>query len=105
MKDDLRKHETILSLIDKLKSRMGDDAFDVVDHWDADLFAVGIAKPDDHDVLAYVCTYGRAVDNYFVSLELPPELDSDLPYRNAGDFEVQTFDELIEIILDHFLNA
>lgn len=102
MKGNLRKDESILSLIDELKSRMGDDAFVVIDHWEGDLFAVGIARPDNHDVLAYVCTYEHPVESYVVSLELPAKPGSELPYIQGDELQVHGLDKLVEVIEKHF---
>lgn len=96
------KHKSIIQLIGRLKMRMGEEAFDVVDHWDGDLMAIGIARPDNHDVLVYVCTFRKPPDEYFVSLELPPDPNDDYPYTPAGDYEVKSFDELVELIRRHF---
>ncbi len=102
MKDNLRKDESIIRLIGKLKSVMGDNAFNVVDHWEADLFTVGIAKPDNHDVLVYVCTYGQPVGRYVVSLEFSPGPRSMLPHDLEKDFVVQGLDKLVQVIERHF---
>jgi len=105
VKTELQKDRTILRLLNKLTKRLGSQAFDVVDHWDADLCAIGIARPDDHRVLVYVCTFGQQAGAYFVSLELPPTAGSDLPYSSAGEQEAKSFDELVEIIQRHFSYA
>ena len=102
MKPERQKDETILQLLHRLTERLGARAFDVVDHWDADLCAIGIARPDDHRVLVYVCTFGQQAGTYAVSLELPPTADSDLPYSSAGEQEARSFNELVEIIQKHF---
>jgi len=102
---ELVKDKSIIRLLARLKLRLGPNAFEVVDDWDADLFAIGIARPDKPDVLVYICTFGRPPDEYFVSLELPPEQPSDLPYRPAGNFEVRGFEELVAIIRKHFAEA
>ena len=89
MTNKLVKDKTILSLIDRLKALMGVDAFDVVDRWDADLCAIGIARPDNHHVLVYVSTYRQPAGNYEVFLELPPEPGSDDPYTPGDELQVQ----------------
>ena len=37
-----------------LRESLGLDAFDIMDHWEPNLCAVGIASPRDHSVLVYV---------------------------------------------------
>ncbi len=104
MNSKLQKDESVIRLLDRLRSRLGAGAFDVVDYWEADLCAVGIARPDSHGVLVYVCTYGRTDDRYFVSLELPAPAGSDMPYAAAGEQDAASFEELLEIIQRHFDN-
>jgi hypothetical protein len=97
----LQKDDTIIRLLTRLRERLGAGAFDVVDRWESDLCAIGFARPDDHRVLVYVCTYERQDGAYFVSLELPPAADSDMAYSSAGERDVASFEELVEIIQRH----
>lgn len=46
----------------------------------------------------YVDTWELPPDRYFVSPELPPELDDDFPYIPAGELEVHSFDKPVEAI-------
>ena len=101
----LVKDRSILRLLGRLKSRLGDKAFDAVDGWDGDLFAIGVARPDKHGILVYVSTYEQPDATYFVSLELPPLRLSDLPYRQGPEFEVRSFEELVAVIKRHFSEA
>ena len=102
MTNKLVKDKTILSLIDRLKALMGVDAFDVVDRWDADLCAIGIARPDNHQLLVYVSvpTTRRQLRGFPRSP--PPEPGSDDPYTPGDELQVQGFDKLVEIIERHF---
>jgi hypothetical protein len=81
---NLNKDQTIHDLLAKLRERFGKDAFDVVDHWETDLFAVGIARRDNNGVLAYVSTCGIQNGGYYLELELPPGTADDMPYQFAG---------------------
>lgn len=94
------KHERIVEAISALTLRLGDDAFDILDHWEGDLCAIGIASPDNHGVLVYISTFER-LDRFYVSLELPPDLPEDFPYKNAGSMEAGSIEELIEIVRGH----
>lgn len=100
------KDESVSELLGRLRRQLGANAFDIVDHWDADLCAVGIARPDNHGVLVYISTFGNQKDSYFVSLELPPKPDDEHwanhPYTPAGEQRVQGFDALVQIIQEHF---
>ncbi len=96
------KDPSIIRLLDALKASLGPHAFDIVDHWKSDLFAVGIACPNNHGVLAYMSTYGQPDGRYSVSLELPPQPGDDAPYTDAGKYEVQGIEALSEVIRRHF---
>jgi len=77
----LIKDQTIHDVLAKLGTRFGEGVFDIVDHWDGDLFAVGIARPDNHAALAYISCYGMHEDHYDVELELPTRTGSDYPLK------------------------
>lgn len=95
------KDESITRMIDELRAELGDGAFDVVDHWD-DSFATGIARPDNHAVLAYVSTHDRRKNKYWVSLELPPQAGDDAVYAPAGEHQAHGIQELASIVRTHF---
>ena len=105
MNAKLQKDESIVRLLAALKERLGVGAFDVVDHWDEDLCAIGIARRDNHGILAYISTFGQAEGTYFVSLEMPPRPPdkqwANHPYTPAGECEARSFDQLVEIIQKH----
>jgi hypothetical protein len=96
----LQKHHTITRLIPRLRKHLGAGAFHIVDHWDADLCAIGIARPDNHAVLVYICTFGLPNGRHFASLELPAKSD-DKDYRAAGEYRSLTFGKLVELIRKH----
>ena len=98
----LQKDQSIARLLDGLEARLGPRSFDVVDHWEGDLCAIGIARPDNHEVLVYLCTYGQSGEHCSVSLELPPQPGNDVPYAAAGDHDAASLDELAEIVRRHF---
>ena len=102
MSTQLQKDQSVIRLLDGLRARLGTRAFDVVDHWEADFCAIGIARPDNHGVLIYISTTAEEGDRCSVSLELPPQPGSDIPYTAAGDHEAASIDELVEIVRRHF---
>lgn len=102
MNTRFQKDQSIIRLIDGLRALLGPRAFDVVDHWESDLCAVGIARPDNHGVLVYISTSGKPGERCSVSLELPPQPGSDIPYTAAGDQDAANLNELAEIIQRHF---
>lgn len=95
------KDPEILKMLSKLRTELGEGAFDVVDHWEADLCAIGIVRPDNHSVLVYVSTYERGEGRYWVSLELPPIAEG-VPYASAGEREVRGIRELASVVRRHF---
>lgn len=102
MNTQLQKDQSIVRILDGLRVRLSPQAFDIVDHWEADLCAVGIARPDNHSVLVYISTNGEGDERCSVSLELPPQPGSNIPYTAAGDHAAASLNELAEIIWRHF---
>ena len=100
--DSLEKDESIKEVIKKLYNELGKDSFIIVDHWEADLNAIGIDSPSNNGVLVYISINENEKDSYYVSLELPPSSEIDLPYTGAGEFNSVNFEKLVEIIRKHF---
>ncbi|MEM8900736.1 MAG: hypothetical protein AAGC85_21660 [Bacteroidota bacterium] len=65
------KDKSILDLIETLKSNFDNQILEIVDHWDADLYAIGIKKGSK---LMYISTFESVVRNgdlqYYIELEL-----------------------------------
>jgi hypothetical protein len=55
----VRKDTSIWSVIAHLATNFGGDNFQLVDHWDADLFSVGIASVNDQRRLVYLSTFEK----------------------------------------------
>jgi hypothetical protein len=53
----LQKHDAVLEMLIKLERRLGRGAFQIVDHWESDLDAVGVAHPRNRALLAYISAY------------------------------------------------
>lgn len=102
MAEALDKDPAILSVLDGLRARLGHESFDIVDHWESDLCAVGIASRRDHGVLAYLSCFGEPEGRWHVELELPPLPSDDLPYRDAGRFPDLDVEAAAAIIRRHF---
>jgi hypothetical protein len=105
MEKSLEKDAGILLVLAQLRASLGEDAFDVVDHWEADLTAVGIANPRNHSVLVYLSNFNRDQGHYDVELELPPTAKEDEPYRIAGNHWNVGFNEVIAIVREHLSRA
>jgi hypothetical protein len=94
-----QKGTSIRELVQRLRERLGAASFVVVDHWQQDPFAIGIANPQDPRVLAYINTGSETAARYFLSFETPP-LDSwaNPAHRRAGEHSVETIDEIALLI-------
>ena len=101
----VEKHPSILNALDQLQSRLGRHAFNIVDHWEPDLCAIGIASPRNPQVLVYVSCYGELPDRFNFELELPPLPGSDSVYLVAGRDSDVSFDELASVIAQHLQRA
>jgi hypothetical protein len=67
----IQKVPALIEVVHRLRRDLGTASFVIQDHWDADLSAIGLARPDDHRVLAYVSVYKLPVGEYYVELERP----------------------------------
>ena len=97
------KNKVIIDLISRIDAAIGKDNYQLVDNWDDEIDAVGIAHPKDRKLIVYICAYDTG---YFVSTEFPRENQNKkkdaLPYNPGKNYNDLKFDELIEIILKHF---
>jgi hypothetical protein len=96
----LTKDDRLVAAVLRLCDRWGEHAFDIVDHWEANLHGVGLSRTDDHAVLVYVDNFGKADDTYEVELENPSS-GTTFPYVVAGNREAATFDELSSLVGKH----
>jgi len=101
MSSALDKDPIIVALLRRLRKYLGPSAFDIVDHWESDLCAIGIASPRDHGVLAYISCFGEPEGRYHVELELPPSPDGDLPFQVAGRYNDLDFEALADVVSNH----
>jgi hypothetical protein len=95
------KESKLLDLIARLSRRLGPDAFDIVDHWDGDLCAIGIASPSTHGFLAYLSTHNRPDGRYDVELETPPLPGTNHLYEPAGGFDDLDFEAVVQLVQEH----
>jgi hypothetical protein len=93
----------IQNVLEALQARFGVGCFSVVDHWPGDPLAVGVARPDDRAVLAYVSvesTFTGEAVKYYVALELRPSGPHET-FSAAGDFHRLTLAEIPDIVGKH----
>ena len=93
------KDVSIRRLLSTVAARLGPAGWTVVDHWDADLFAIGVAKVDDPRILVYVSTYQHPTGKFYVECEVPngPE-PSDYRVQQQGEVDLEA---LLEILRTH----
>lgn len=72
----------------------------VVDHWDADLFAIGIARKDNPRRLVYISTFKRSPGRYYYECEIPTRSD-DGDYLTTSSAEDVDLDTLIHEMTRH----
>jgi hypothetical protein len=63
----LVKRAAVLRLLSRLEERLGSDTFQIVDHWEGDLIAIGVAHPHNRELLVYIAANGP--EDYYVELE------------------------------------
>lgn len=68
-------------------------AWIVVDHWDADLHAIGIAHREDPRRLVYISTFDEPPDTYYFECEVPTGPD-ETDYESGHSKEHVSFAEL-----------
>ena len=97
----MRLGGSVRELVRALSQRLGEQSFAVVDHWDADSTAIGIASVRDPRVLVYV-SVNEDAPRYFVSFETPPAGEwAYHPYTPGEQTSVGTLDELASLVEKH----
>jgi hypothetical protein len=96
---NLQKHERVIAMLRQLDQQLGREAFQVVDHWESDRDAVGVSHPSNRELLAYIAVNGP--EDFYVQLEVPPPLGSELPYAVAGEFRSLSLADVVQIVRQH----
>jgi hypothetical protein len=97
----LVKDTRLIAMLMRLQETWGDLAFDVVDHWDANLHCVGVAQKRNHSILVSIDNFGHSNETYDVELESPPLAGSDQPFKALASFKKVTFKELSGLVGNH----
>lgn len=105
MEKVLDKDPALLQMIAQLRARLGEGAFDIVDHWESDSCAIGIASPQNHGVLAYLSNWKREPGFYDADLELPPLPGENVIYRDAGIYRNIGFEDVVRVVREHLARA
>ena len=98
----------IVAVIEDLRARLGRDAFDVVEQWDADVCAIGLSRAGERPRLVYISTCDLPDGRYDVSLdapgntnEWPARRSGSVPRPAAGHHAAVDFDTLCELVSAH----
>lgn len=88
-----------MSLVERLRADLSMDVV-LVDHWEADRCAIGVARRSDPRFLVYLTVFSTEID--LVSFELEwPSTDDDLPYSSETMVEGATYDRLLDAAQHH----
>lgn len=88
------KDPRIRELLRGLKASMAAGSYQIMDHWDADACAIGIASLEDPWRLVYVSTYDQEGGKYAFECEAP---------MGSGSGDYQTIDQGDGLRLDDLL--
>src|SRR5437868_5235611 len=98
----MTKHPALLKAVDFLCDRFGPDLA-VVDHWDGDQLAIGVARKGLAHKLAYVRLHQttRRLRFFYVAMENAPKSGSDSPYEPAGSHDHLSLSATADVIGKH----
>ena len=95
------KDESINRFLSRLESELGPCNYQVVDHWEADPCAIGIASAKDSRRLVYVCTYDQPPGSFYFECEIGGESTNKSDYDSTVSGEAADFFTLLAIIRGH----
>ena len=93
-----RKDRTIRELITRLE--LAARGWQVVDHWEADLQAIGVATKQDPRRLVYVSTFSRAPGHFDYQCEAPAGPD-DEDYTTTTSGDDVDYETLLKVLEAH----
>lgn len=94
----MNKDKRIYRFIENIKNDLGTEDFVVVDHWDADLCSIGVAKKNDVAQLVYVSTYNKSSNEYYYELEFSNALEkSKSIFDTEGNVKYEVLLNIIKI--------
>lgn len=92
------KDASIAQLLAVLPIR--EHAWVLVDHWDADRFAIGIASRMDQRRLVYISTFKQAPGRYYYECEVPRGSEP-TDFETTASGEGVALDELVRATVRH----
>lgn len=97
MSGGLTKDRSIWKLLAVLADRLGDRRFQVVDHWDADLFAIGVARTGMPTHLVYLSTFNQPPGHYSYECEQLGAAHLEASRRAEG----VSIEQLLTVVREH----
>lgn len=96
------KDPRIQELLCRLEALLPAESYEIVDHWDGDVCAIGVACRHDPGRLVYISVFGEEDGRYAFECEVPmgehpPE------YRAMNKGQGVTLDALLPAITSHLL--
>ncbi|HEX5830400.1 MAG TPA: hypothetical protein VFY16_05420 [Gemmatimonadaceae bacterium] len=92
------KDASIDELLSRLASRFDPAAYEVIDHWPSDPYAIGIAAPQASTRFVYLSTLELPRGRYNVHLERAPDPRTGSPYEDNGYHAGIDFDRLSALL-------
>ena len=90
----LAKEDRVKSMLAALTERFGQGTFQIIDDWEADLCAIGIALPHDPNKVVYISTYGLPEGRYSCHVDIWPPAGSDSRSKSLAKLEGIDFTHL-----------
>lgn len=100
MRVTAQKDRAINDVLERLRADLGDASFTLVDYWDGDLCAVGVARPDDSRHLVYISTWPPGRGTFTYECERP-STDPGLLYESDGMVEHVSYEALRAAVQEH----
>jgi hypothetical protein len=105
----MNKNPALIQTVAELRRRLGHNAFKITDHWDADLFAIGLSSPTDDLKLIYIQLKTKwddrterlepIDDSFWVSLEDASTNEQ----TSCKEFDNVSFEKLVVIAQRHLI--
>ena len=96
---NINKGKKIIYILEFLQNKYGETNIIINDHWEADKEAIGLTDKT-RQYLAYISTYNKKHDTYYLSLENPP-VDDKMPFSAAGKFDDISLVDLESVLTKH----
>ncbi len=99
--DILSKDETIRSFLSMLQFEIDEENYQIVDHWEASLVSVGIAKLGEPETLVFVTTWRQPEGCYGYECEVASENPDEFPFQTVAEGDGVNFETMVDIVRKH----